>query len=201
MKHSHAEFNGQERIEISDLIKKYKKKKTISTEICNEWYDAGHVENYFVSKQMLLKARYFNSLRFDRESKIVTKTSQNITKLINEIEWYRQIPDGLSILTPKIIDTDQSKNPFLKLEYIKYPTLAELWLYSDFSPKLWMEMLDEIFKILDQFKKHSGIVTVGDYDLIYKTKTEDRLSELTNSNESFKKILTSDVLLLSLIHI
>ncbi len=136
-------------------------------------------------------------LRFDRESKIVTKTSQNITKLINEIEWYRQIPDGLSILTPKIIDTDQSKNPFLKLEYIKYPTLAELWLYSDFSPKLWMEMLDELFEILNQFKKHSGIVTVDDYDLIYKTKTEDRLSELTNSNESFKKILTSDVLLIN----
>ena len=197
LKYDYAGFNGQERVEISDLIKKYKERKTISTEICNQWYDAGHVENYFVSKQMLLKARYFNSLRFDRESKIVTKTSQNIIKLINEIEWYRKIPDGLSRLIPKIIDTDQSKNPFLKLEYIKYPTLAELWLYSDFSPKLWMEMLDEIFKILDQFKKHSGIVTVGDYDLIYKTKTEDRLSELTNSNESFKKILMSDVLLIN----
>ena len=32
---------------------------------------------------------------------------------------------------------------------------------------------------------------------IYKTKTEDRLSELTNSNESFKKILTSDVLFIN----
>ena len=197
LKHSHAEFNEQERIEISDLIKKYKEKKTISTEICNEWYDAGHVENYFVSKQMLLKARYFNSLRFDRESKIVTKTSQNITKLINEIEWYRQIPDGLSRLTPKIIDTDQSKNPFLKLEYIKYPTLAELWLYSDFSPKLWMEMLDELFEILNQFKKHSGIVTVDDYDLIYKTKTEDRVNELISSNESFKRMLEEDTLFIN----
>ena len=197
LKHSRTEFNGQERIEISDLIKKYKKKKTISTEICNEGYDAGHVENYFVSKQMFLKARYFNSLKFDRESKIVTKTSQNITKLINEIEWYLKIPDSLSRLTPKIIDTDQSKNPFLKLEYIKYPTLAELWLYSDFSTKLWMEVLDELFEILNQFKKHSGIVTVDDYDLIYKTKTEERLNQLTDSNELFNKILTTDVLLIN----
>ena len=197
LKQIHAEFNVQESIEISDLIKKYKEREIISTEICNQWYDAGHVENYFVSKQMLLKARYFNSLKFNRESKIVTKTSQNITKLINEIEWYKKIPDDLSRLTPKIIDSDQSKNPFLKLEYIKYPTLAELWLYSDFSPKLWMGMLDELFNILNKFKKYSGSVTVGDYDLIYKTKTENRLNELINSNESFKQILASDVLLIN----
>ena len=197
LKQIHAEFNVQESIEISDLIKKYKEREIISTEICNQWYDAGHVENYFVSKQMLLKARYFNSLKFNRESKIVTKTSQNITKLINEIEWYKKIPDDLSRLTPKIIDSDQSKNPFLKLEYIKYPTLAELWLYSDFSPKLWMGMLDELFDILNKFKKYSGSVTVGDYDLIYKTKTENRLNELINSNESFKQILASDVLLIN----
>ena len=197
LKHVYAKFNEQERIEISDLIKKYKEQKIISTEICKQWYDAGHVENYFVSKQMLLKARYFNSLKFNRESKIVTKTSQDITKLINEIEWYKQIPDDLSRLTPKIIDSDQSKNPFLKLEYIKYPTLAELWLYSDFSPKLWIGMLDELFEILNQFKKHPGSVTVDDYDLIYKTKTEDRLNELISSNESFRQILASDVLLIN----
>jgi NDP-sugar pyrophosphorylase family protein len=197
LKHIHTEFNGQGRIEISDLIGKYKEEKVISTEMCHQWYDAGHVENYFVSKQMLLKARYFNSLKFDRTSEIVTKTSQNTVKLTDEIEWYKQIPNDLSKLIPKIIDFDQSKNPFLKLEYIKHPTLAELWLYSDFTPKLWMEMLEELFEILNQFKKHSGAVTVDDYELIYKTKTEDRLNELISSNESFKRVLASDVLLIN----
>jgi len=197
LKHVYVKFNGQERIEISDLIKKYKEQKIISTEVCKQWYDAGHVENYFVSKQMLLKARYFNSLRFDRSSEIVTKTSENILKLIDEIEWYKQIPNDLSKLIPKIKEFDQSKKPFLKLEYIKHPTLAELWLYSDFSSKLWIEILKKLFEILNQFKKYSKSVSLADYNLIYKTKTEDRMQELTNSNESFRHILASDMLFIN----
>ena len=197
LKRIYIKFNEQERIEISDLIKKYKEQKIISTEVCKQWYDAGHVENYFVSKQMLLKARYFNSLRFDRSSEIVTKTSENTLKLIDEIEWYKQIPNDLSKLIPKIKEFDQSKKPFLKLEYIKHPTLAELWLYSDFSSKLWIEILKKLFEILNQFKKYSKSVSLADYDLIYKTKTEVRIQELINSNESFKHILASDVLFIN----
>ena len=198
LKHVYVKFNGQERIEISDLIKKYKEQKIISTEVCKQWYDAGHVENYFVSKQMLLKARYFNSLRFDRSSEIVTKTSENILKLIDEIEWYKQIPNDLSKLIPKIKEFDQSKKPFLKLEYIKHPTLAELWLYGDFSSKLWIEILKKLFEILNQFKKYPAkLVPPSDYHFIYKTKTEDRIQELTNSNESFRHILASDVLFIN----
>jgi NDP-sugar pyrophosphorylase family protein len=194
LKQVSANFKEQERIEISDLIKKYKEQKVISTEICKQWYDVGHVENYFTSKQMLLKARYFNSLRFDKSSEIVTKTSENIQKLIDEIEWYKQIPNNLSKLIPKIIDFSQSKKPFLKLEYVKYPTLAELWLYSNFSPKLWMEILENLIKILSQFKKYPKFVSVGDYNLIYKIKTEDRINELMSSNEYFKRILEEDIL-------
>ena len=198
LKHAYAQFNHQERIEISDLIKKYKEEKVISAIICEQWHDAGHVENYFVSKQMLLKARYFNSLRFDRSLEIVTKTSENTSKLINEIEWYKQIPNDLSKLIPKIIDFDQSKKPFLKLEYVKHPTLAELWLYSDFSSKLWIEILKKLFEILNQFKKYPAkLVPPSDYHFIYKTKTEDRIQELTNSNESFRHILASDVLFIN----
>ena len=197
LKHAYAKFNHQERIEISDLIKKYKEQKVISAPICEQWYDAGHVENYFVSKQMLLKARYFNSLRFDRSLEIVTKTSENAEKLIDEIEWYKQIPADLSKLIPKIIDFNQSKKPALKLEYIKHPTLAELWLYSDFSSKLWMEILEKLFEILNQFKKHTNSVDVDDYDFIYKTKTENRINELISSNESFKQMLKSDTLFIN----
>ena len=197
LKHAYAKFNHQERIEISDLIKKYKEQKVISAPICEQWYDAGHVENYFVSKQMLLKARYFNSLRFDRSLEIVTKTSENAEKLIDEIEWYKQIPADLSKLIPKIIDFNQSKKPVLKLEYIKHPTLAELWLYSDFSSKLWMEILEKLFEILNQFKKHTNSVDVDDYDFIYKTKTENRINELISSNESFKQMLKSDTLFIN----
>ena len=197
LKQDCTDFKEQERIEISDLIKKYKEQKVISTEICKQWYDAGHVENYFISKQMLLKARYFNALRFDKSLEIVTKTSENIQKLIDEIEWYKQIPNDLAKLIPKLIDFNQSKKPFLKLEYIKYPTLAELWLYSNFSSKLWMEILENLFKILSQFRKYPKSVSIDDYNLMYETKTEERINELISSNEYFKQILEEDVLFIN----
>ena len=197
LKQISANLNQQERIEISDLIKKYKDKKIISAEICDQWYDVGHVENYFTSKQMALKARYFNTLRFDKSSEIVTKTSENVKKLNDEIEWYKQIPSDLSELTPKILDFNQSKKPFLKIEYIKYPTLAELWLYGDFSAKLWMEIIENIFEVLTRFRKYSKFVSVDDYNLMYKTKTEERINELINSNEHFKCILDKDVVIIN----
>ena len=197
LKQISTDFNEQELIEISDLIKKYKVQKEISTEICNQWYDVGHVENYFTAKQMALKARYFNTLRFDKSSEIVTKTSENIQKLNDEIEWYKQIPNDLSKLTPNIIDFNQSKKPFLKLEYIKHPTLAELWLYSDFSTKLWVEILENLFEILTQFRKYPKSVSADDYNLMYKTKTEERINELISSNQHFKRILKEDVILIN----
>ena len=196
LKHSYSNFN-ETRIEISDLIEKYKEQKIISAEICNQWYDAGHVENYFTSKQTLLKARHFNTLRFDKSSEIVTKTSENTQKLIDEIEWYKQIPNDLSNLIPNILNSDQSTKPFLELEYIKNPTLAEFWLYSDFSSKLWMEILENLFKILSKFIKHAKSVSIDDYNLIYKTKTEERINELINSNKKFKNILDQDTLFIN----
>ena len=85
----------------------------------------------------MLKARYFNSLQLDNLSKIVTKTSENTEKLINEIHWYKSIPDEISELTPKLMDSETSDNPFLKLEYVGLPTLAEIWLYTEFSNDFW----------------------------------------------------------------
>ena len=71
--------------------KKYKNEKDVIVELAEQWHDVGHLENYFSTKQFLLKARYFNSLEFDDLAKIVTKKSKNKEKLINEINWYKKI--------------------------------------------------------------------------------------------------------------
>ena len=88
-------FNENDKLEISSIIKKYKIKNNISTELVMEWHDVGHIENYLTTKQFMLKARYFNSLHLDNSLKIVTKMSENTGKLINEINWYKNIPDEI----------------------------------------------------------------------------------------------------------
>ena len=98
----------------------------------------------------MLKARYFNSLQFDDLAENVTKKSVNKEKLINEINWYKKIPKEISKLVPKILDSDVSNNPYMKLEYVKHPTLADIWLYSNFSSDFWVQIIDDLFEIINK---------------------------------------------------
>ena len=145
----------------------------------------------------MLKARYFNYLQLDNSSKIVTKMSENTEKLIDEIHWYKNIPDEISELTPKIVDSEISDNPFLKLEYVSLPTLAEIWLYSEFSNDFWFKIIEKLFEILDKFNKYSGNVTIQEYNSIYFKKTVERVNELINSDGLFKKIFNQEFIFIN----
>ena len=197
LKNSLDEFKNDERLEISSIIKKIKKKEEFNSETAQEWLDVGHLENYFSTKQFVLKTRYFNRLQFDESRENVIKTSTNNEKLVNEINWYKQIPDEILDLVPKISDSSVQKNPFIKLEYIKHPTLSELWLYGEFSSNFWKEIINDLFIIIQKFKKHNHHVTKQEYNSIYFQKTQDRINELMQDNQIFKEIFEQDFIFIN----
>jgi len=84
---------GDARVQINEKIKDHNE---FQTELAQKWHDVGHLENYFSTKQFVLKTRYFNSLQFDDLGKNVIKTSKNKEKLIDEINWYKEIPEEIS---------------------------------------------------------------------------------------------------------
>ncbi len=186
------EFNAEEGLEISTIIKKLKEEENIVTELAQKWHDVGHLENYFSTKQFVLKTRYFNSLQFDDLGENVIKTSQDDKKLINEINWYKDIPNDILELVPKIKESDVSNNPFIKLEYVKHPTLSELWLYSDFPSEFWKKIIHGLLDIVQTFKKYKENVSIQEYYSIYFQKTVDRIDELKNTNKIFKKIFDDE---------
>jgi len=187
------------KIEISNLIEEYKQKYPVKTILCKQWYDVGHIENYYASKKVLLQARYFNYLNFDETLGIVTKTSDDTAKLNDEINWYKKIPSELSILTPRVIDYNNSNQPYIKLEYIGYPTLAELWLYSDIHSEIWKNIIKRFLDVVNLFKKYQGSVSFNDYQSMYVHKTEQRVKALLEENKQFrelfknKKIIINDI--------
>ena len=197
LKNSLDEFKNDERLEISSIIKKFKEKEEFNSETAQEWLDVGHLENYFSTKQFVLKTRYFNRLQFDESGENVIKTSTNNEKLINEIKWYKQIPNEILDLVPKISDSSVQKNPFIKLEYIKHPTLSELWLYGEFSSNFWKEIINDLFIIIQKFKKHNHHVTKQEYNSIYFQKTQDRINELMQDNEIFKEIFEQEFIFIN----
>ena len=191
------DVDEEKKLEISSIIKKYKNENNVTVELAEQWHDVGHLENYFSTKQFLLKARYFNSLQFDDSAKTVTKKSENREKLINEINWYKKIPKEILKLVPKILDSDVSDNPYIKLEYVKYPTLADVWLYSNFSSDVWVKIMDDLFEIIYEFNRYHEYVTIQDYNLIYFEKTVRRINELIKSNGLFKEIFHKNFILIN----
>ena len=140
-----SEFSDNQKLEISSIIEKIKEKEGFQLEFAKKWHDVGHLENYYSTKQFVLKTRYFNKLQFDQLGENVIKTSTNKEKLIDEIKWYDEIPEDVLDLVPKKIDSSTQEKPFIKLEYIKHPTLSELWLYSEFPVDFWKKNMQELF--------------------------------------------------------
>ena len=191
------DIDGEEKLEISSIVEKYKNENDVTVELAEQWHDVGHLENYFSTKRFLLKTRYFNSLQFDDLSENVTKKSENKEKLINEINWYKKIPKDISQLVPKILDSDVSNNPYIKLEYIKYPTLADIWLYSNFSSDFWIKIIGDLFEIINKFNRYHENVTIQEYNSIYFEKTIQRIDELIKSNNLFKEIFHKNFILIN----
>ena len=185
-------FSEKDDLEISSIIEKIKEKEEFDSVNVEKWYDVGHLENYFSTKQFVLKTRYFNTLQFHDQGESVVKTSTNNEKLINEINWYKSVPKDLENLIPKVLDSSTGNHPFLKLEYIKNPTLSELWLYSEFSIDFWKTVITDLFGIIQRFKNHKEQVSRQEYNSMYFEKTSDRIYELIETDIFFKKILDED---------
>lgn len=187
-------LNPNETIEISHLLKLYKKQFSIATIESKQWFDVGHKNTYYTSKKKLLQSRFFNYLEFDEVKNIVTKTSDNKTKLINEIKWYQSIPDDIKSLIPNILEYSYSDNPYIKLQHIAAPTLAELWLYGDLQYDIWKNIFKQIFYIINLFKNHTNSVLQKDYKQIYVDKTEQRISNLVSTSKEFMVLFQSDTI-------
>ena len=135
-----------------DIIYRYFMHKGYKVRYVRNLTDVGHLENYYSTKQFVLKTRYFNTLQFDDQGESVVKTSTNNEKLIDEINWYKSVPKDLQDLIPKVLYSSTKDNPFVKLEYIKNPTLSELWLYSEFLTDFWKAVITDLFAIIQRFK-------------------------------------------------
>ena len=190
-------FSENDNLEISSIIERIKEKEEFDSVNVEKWHDVGHLENYFSTKQFVLKTRYFNTLQFDDQGESVVKTSTNNEKLVDEINWYKSVPKDLQDLIPKVLDSSTKNNPFVKLEYIKNPTLSELWLYSEFLIDFWKAVITDLFAIIQRFKNHKGQVTRQDYNLMYFEKTSNRINELVETDILFKKIFDENFILIN----
>ncbi len=168
--------------ELSAAIRLYMREKPIQTRRAKEWYDFGHIDNLLNAKRNLMRPRYFNHLEINPVLNTIKKNSENTEKLRDELDWYLQIPDELKALTPRILHYETQGNQVeITQEYYGYPTLSEIYVYSDLHPENWMIILRHLIRIHQQFCKYKAVMPSDVLVDMYITKTEKRLVTLMQS--------------------
>lgn len=146
------------------------------------WFDVGHNETY--SKvQTKVAARAFNSISIDEARGILTKTSDNKEKLVNEIRWYLRMPGELQYLLPRVYDYSLDFSaPYVKMEYYGYHTLHESFLFGDLTEKRWRNIFQKLLLAIQDMQSFRVVgrdkECVAAVRSIYLDKTYERLDKL-----------------------
>jgi dTDP-glucose pyrophosphorylase len=181
--------------QLSDVLKSYGAKYPVKGVKAEFWYDFGNIENLLNAKRQLLQSRYFNSLFIHPVLNTITKESEFDDKLRNELKWYEDLPSELSVLSPRIIKkTEKEGRLVFTQEYYGYPTLSELFLYSDLSADAWHGIVKKLMEIVGEFGKYPTQINENSLLEIYLNKTFDRLQILFDSDPQWISLFESDEL-------
>jgi dTDP-glucose pyrophosphorylase len=169
--------------QMSDLLVEEGLREPFVAKEAENWYDFGNIDNLLSAKQRLLQSRFFNTLTIDPVLNTITKVSEYDEKLRDELNWYKDLPERLKVLSPRII-SEKEINGQLNLvqEYYGYPTLAELFLFSDLTAESWHSIFKKLLDIHETFQSFPHEIDPRDLEFIYLEKTKKRIDTLVQDD-------------------
>lgn len=148
------EENNEDVSAFYRALKLYSKIHTLNAVETSNWFDIGHIDNYFNSK-LEVKAREFNHIDIDKNRGILTKYSDDKDKFIGEIKWYLKLPNDIEYVRPRIFDYSLNYDkPFVSMEYYAYHTVHELFINGDLNIKQWKMIFQRIRFIYSDMKRY-----------------------------------------------
>jgi dTDP-glucose pyrophosphorylase len=173
----------KDRTQMSDLLIEEGLREPFIAKEAEIWYDFGNIDNLLAAKQRLLQSRFFNKLTIDPVLNTITKVSEYDEKLRDELNWYKDLPERLKVLSPRII-SEKEINGQLNLvqEYYGYPTLAELFLFSDLTAESWHSIFKKLLAIQETFQSFPHEIDPCDLEFIYLEKTKQRIDTLVQDD-------------------
>ncbi len=165
-----------------------------------KWFDIGHEATYISSKLSSISSRYFNNVSFQESTNLIIKSSQDIEKLTNEYYFYKSLSNELKNLFPYIYSdykfNDQIGN--IKMEFIPFPNLAEIFLFRNIGPNAWLRIISSIKNVYKVFYKKEKYKIETNCNWLYSTKLLKRFKATIeyiekSNNISLKKILNEGI--------
>jgi serine/threonine protein kinase len=140
----------------------------------------------------VIQSRYFNHISYDHKLNLITKSSEDEHKLINEIQWYLSLPEEIKAFVPSLKGYSFTEgNVYLQLQYLPYPTLAELLVNNLLNSKEWNIVFSKIEHLLNIFSTYSTRASEEDIISMYIDKTYQRLSAFIKHNRTARMIHSS----------
>jgi len=162
----------KEELQISWFIERHKD-EILLKEV--DVVDFGTLEEYLKNKDISM-SRSFNDMEVSNRS--ITKKSKNVSKLIQEYNWYQNIPTDLKPITPMIIDKNFfSEVPYYTMERVLSTTAREIFLYLDNVPETWENVFSVLFGVLDDMNSFISPERPNFMKNMYK-KTKQRIDDI-----------------------
>lgn len=178
-------------------IKNYRKDHIMTLKKVTQWYDCGHINNFFNARAKITTQRSFNALSI--QGGIVTKSSDNNRKIEAETNWFTTIPSSLKKFTPQFIEMgtlEDNTTLYYKLEYLSILPLNELYVHGRNPLSFWQSIFDLVKEYFESSGKAQDLTTAQiesirhSSDRLYKEKTEKRLETFSEENAvSLDKII------------
>jgi hypothetical protein len=145
------------------------------------WVDVGNPDMLAAAQRSLMSAREFNQLDVDPILGRVTKRSRHKSKLIDEINYVRLLPNDVGVLFPRLLDFSTDwHDPFVTMEYYGYPSLSEVFVYEGVDAGIWERLFEHLLAVIERgFLRHEHPLAAGALSEMCVGKTKQRLAALT----------------------
>ena len=142
------------------------------------WLDAGHEATYADSKLLAISSRFFNNIVYDKTRNSIRKRSELKEKVKLEGRFFAECPPSVKRYFPLVLDSsDKGTYWELELEYIGYPSLAEVFLYGNVGLNSWRRIIETLSCAFDAFYSCKSLKTEN-AAWLYSKKTEKRQQAL-----------------------
>ena len=136
--------------------------------------DFGTIEE-FLKNRAIKQCRKFNNID-ENIPGILTKsaTGQYGKKLINELNWFVNLPSDIKLHCPQIFNSDlYSENISYSMEKLKYTTLRDIFLFIDKTDETWENIFARVFELLDKMENYRQ--DDSDFKKYIFNKTKNRI--------------------------
>lgn len=171
----HTAAGALDSIEMVNILRPLIASGDLAAQVSDRWLDVGNPDHLQEARQRLIQSRSFNSLELDTLRGTVTKRSSYRSKFYDEINYFKILPEELSVYFPRVHSSSNLPGKeYLTMEYYAYPTLADLFLFDELPIGFWRKAFSRLRAICDDFSKYDYGPENGDAKEIYVSKNIER---------------------------